>query len=256
MKDSVKKVLGEFFGSAFISFWGLGFIVPFAVTGGVSNMFEFALWFGLGFAITVIAFAPSGGAHVNPGVTLAWAIFGGFEKKLILPYIVAQILGWGLGIVPVYAIYWNQMEQWAASTGGNPATLFFCHSPADHILAGAGLEIAMTALLIFAIFLLLDERVPNRPNKMFFPVAIGGVVSLLVAYGGSYSGTAINTARDLAPRLVGYVYGLLSGHDVSGIFTDGQWIMYIVAPIAGALIGGLVYHKIFAKLLPKEKVEV
>lgn len=256
MKTTTKKVLSEFIGSAFISFWGLGFIVPFAVTGGVTNMFEFALWFGLGFAITVIAFAPIGGAQLNPGVTLAWAIFGGFDKKLVLPYMGAQLLGWAVGIVPCYAIYWNQMEQWAATTGGNPATLFYCSTPADHLLAGAGLEIAMTSLLVFAIFLLLDERIPNRPTKALFPFAIGGVISLLVAFGGSYSGTAINPFRDLGPRIVCLIYGLISGHDVSMIFGDGQWVMYIVAPMIGALLGGVFYHKVFGKMLISDTVKV
>lgn len=252
MKNNWKGVLGEFVGSMFISFWGLGFIIPFAVTGDLNNMYEFAVWFGVAFAITVVAFAPISGVHVNPSVSLAWAAFGGFKWKLIPAYMVAQILGWGCGIIPIYMIYGNKLAQWAAETGGNPATLFFCSSPADHLLSGAGLEIAMTMMLTFAIFVLLDERIPNKPTPALFPIAIGAVISLLVAFGGGYSGACINPARDLGPRIVGYIYGLINGYDVSMIFGDWQWVMYIIAPCIGAILGGVLHFGVVVKLLPKK----
>jgi glycerol uptake facilitator protein len=255
MNNNWKSIIGEFLGSAFISFWGLGFIIPFAVTGYLNSMYEFAVWFGVAFAITVVAFAPISGAHVNPGVTLAWATFGGFSWKLVPSYIIAQLMGWGVGIVPIYIIYGERLRIWALETTGNPATLFYCISPTEHILSGAALEVAMTMMLTLSIFLLLDNRIPNRPTASLFPIAIGAVISLLVAFGGGYTGTCINTARDLAPRIVGYIYGRFNGYDVSTIFGDGQWIMYILAPCIGALLGGAIYFHLLVKLLPK-KVEV
>lgn len=248
-----KPIIGEFVGSAFISFWGLGFVIPFAVLGYVSNMYEFAVWFGIAFALTVIAFAPISGVHVNPGVTLAWALFGGFDKKLILPYWIAQILGWGVGVAPLYIIFDNVLEEWALETGGNPATLFYCSSPANHLIAGAGLEIFLTAMLTFGIFMLLEKRLPGSPSEKAFPWAIGIVISLTIALGGGFSGTCINTARDLGPRVAGYIYGLIKGYDVSSIFTDWQWLMYIVAPCIGAVVGGVFHYGVIVKLLPEKE---
>lgn len=255
MKNNTKAILGEFLGSAFISFWGLGFVIPFAVTGDLSNMYEFAVWFGVAFAITVVAFAPISGVHVNPGVTLAWASFGGFSWKLVPAYILAQIAGWGAGVIPLYAIYGSRLAEWAAETGGNPAELFFCSSPKGQLLSGAGLEIFMTMMLTFAIFVLLDERIPNRPSPALFPIAIGAIISLDIAFGGGYSGACINPARDLGPRIVGYLYGSLHGCDVSSIFGDGQWLMYIIAPCIGALLGGVLHFGVIVKLLPDKKDE-
>lgn len=253
LSENMKKILGEFFGSAFISFWGLGFVIPFAVLGYVSNMYEFSVWFGIAFAITVIAFAPISGVHVNPGVTLAWAIFGGFDKKLILPYWVAQILGWAVGVAPLYLIFDNVLTEWAATTGGNPATLFYCSSPAEHLLAGAGLEIFLTAMLTFGIFVLLEKRLPNIPSPAGFPWAIGIVIALTIALGGGFTGTCINTARDFGPRLAGLVYGLIKGYDVSSIFAGWQWLMYIIAPLIGAVLGGVFHFGVIVKLLPKKE---
>lgn len=252
-RENKKAIFGELLGSAFISFWGLGFIIPFAVTGDLTNMYEFAIWFGVAFAITVVAFFPISGVHVNPGVSLSWACFGGFDWHLFPMYAVAQIAGWGFGIVPLYMIYGKRMAEWAQATGGNPATLFYCSSPTGHLLSGAGLEIAMTALLTFAIFLLLDERFPNKPSPQFFPIAIGIVISLDVAFGGGYSGACINPARDLGPRIVGYIYGSIKGYDVSAIFGDGQWLMYIIAPLIGAVLGGVFHRYVVAKLLPEKE---
>lgn len=247
---SFKKVMGEFVGSAFISFWGLGFVIPFVILGYLNSMFEFAAWFGIAFAITVIAFAPVSGVHVNPGVTLAWALFGGFDKKLILPYWVAQILGWCVGVVPFFFMFDKVFANWASTTGGNPATLFYCSTPAESIWAGAALEVFLTAMLTFAIFVLLDDRIPNKPSSAGFPWAIGIVISLLIALGGGFTGTCINPARDLGPRIAGFVYGIIKGYDVSGIFAGGQWIMYILAPIIGAVLGGVFHFFVVVKLLP------
>lgn len=253
IKKNWKAIAGEFVGSSFISFWGLGFVVPFAILGYVNNMYEFSVWFGLAFAITVIVFAPISGVHVNPSVTLAWALFGGFNKKLIIPYWIAQIFGWCVGVAPFYFIFGNVFDEWSMSTGGNPATLFYCNIAGDHIWAGAAVEVFLTFMLTFAIFVMLDKRIPGKPTAAGFPWAIGIVIGLLIALGGGFTGTCINPARDLGPRICGFIYGLIKGYDVSPIFGNGQWIMYIIAPMIGGILGGLFHYKVIVKLLPDEE---
>lgn len=254
LSENMKKIIGEFVGSAFISFWGLGLVIPFAILGYVSNMYEFAAWFGIAFAITVIVFLPISGVHVNPGVTLAWAIFGGFDKKLVLPYWVAQILGWAVGVVPLYVIFDGAVTNWVATTGSNPVSLFYCSvAESGNIWQGGLLEVFLTAMLTSGIFVLLDERIPNRPSEKGFPWAIGIVIAITIAVGGGFTGTCINPARDFGPRLAGLIYGLIKGYAVSEIFGNWQWLMYIIAPMIGAVLGGVFHYGVVIKLLPEKE---
>ena len=255
MKENKKKILGEFLGSAFISFWGLGLAVPFKVLGYVNSTFEVAIWFGIACAFAGILFSPISGGHCNSSVTLAMAIFGGFDKKLVLPYWIAQLLGWGTGILPIYIIFDNVLDEWAGTTTNNPVSLFYCATPADDLLAGAGLEIFLTAMLILCVFVFMDERITGRPSAAAYPWVIGIVISLNIAFGGGFTGTCINTTRDLGPRITGLLYGMVKGYDVSGIFAEGQWIMYMFAPAIGAVLGGFFYYVVIAKLLPEQNAE-
>ena len=133
-KENTKKYIGEFLASAFISFWGLGIAVPYAVFGYVSNLFEYALWFGLACALSGIIFAPISGGHANAGITLSQAVFGGFDKKQVLPYWISQTLGWGFGILPVFIIFNNVLDRWVAETGQMPFELFYCSTAKSGIL--------------------------------------------------------------------------------------------------------------------------
>lgn len=254
-RKNIKKYIGEFLASAFISFWGLGIAVPYAVFGYVSNLFEYALWFGLACALSGIIFAPISGGHANAGITLSQALFGGFDKKQVLLYWISQTLGWGFGILPVFIIFNNVLDRWVAKTGQMPFELFYCSTAREDVLAAACVEVIMTALLNFSVFFFHDERIPNRPSKAVCPWVIGIVISLAIAFGGGFTGTCMNPSRDLGPRIMGLVYGLMKGYDVSGIFAGGQWLMYILAPLLGAVLGGVFHFGVIIKLLP-EKQEV
>ena len=81
------------------------------------------------------------------------------------------------------------------------------------------------------------------------PWAMGAVISLLIAVGGGFTGICINPARDLGPGICGFIYGLIQGYDVSGVFGSGQRAMYIIAPIIGGIVGGLFRYKVVVNLL-------
>ena len=249
MSKNLKTYLGEFFAAFFICAFGLGFIADL-VLGHCASLFELSIWFAIVFAMGEVIFGGISGCHVTPGVTICCALFLGFDKKKVLPYIIAQILGWGLGIIPIYLVFGTALTDQCAALGINPANLFYCSTTSVPLYLGGVVEFFISAFMMIGIFAVVDPRLPAHPSAAAKPFAIGAVIAVCVNLGGGISGGCINAARDLGPRLVSLVYGLIMGYDVSGIFAGGQWLMYIIAPTCGALFGGFVFYKVFLKLLP------
>lgn len=251
MSTNNKMLISEFVASFLLGFFGLGMIVQYVVLGGISSMIEFGILLGLAVAIIVIVFNPISGAQFNPGVTLTLALLKGFDKKLVLPFCVAQVSGWCFGTVAVGYVYRNVMADWAAKTGGNPALMFYCNTPSQNLLAGGLVEFTTSALLLMVVFACIDPRIPNRPSAEIFPFAMGAFILFIVCFSGAFTGTCLNLARDLGARLAGVILGVTLGYDITPIFSGGQWIMYIIAPTLGAVFGGYFYEKVIAPLLPK-----
>ncbi len=249
MSDNFKCYLSEFLATAFICMFGLGFIAPM-VLGGVSSLFELAIWFAIVFALAELIFSPISGCHATPGVTIACAIFLGFDKKKVPGYILAQILGWGLGIIPIYLVFGSALTDQCASLGINPANLFYGNVHIGTVWTGAAVEFFLSALMMIGIFAAIDPRLPGHPSPAAKPFLIGAIIAVCVNLGGCVTGGCINTARDLGPRIVSYFYALIMGYDTSAIFSGGYWLMYILAPTLGAVFGGFAFYKIFLRLLP------
>ena len=116
-----------------------------------------------------------------------------------------------------------------------------------YVLPGLIDQIVGTALLMLMILAITDER-NSPPGSNLAPLMIGlVVVAIGMAFGGMH-GYAINPARDFGPRL----FTVLAGFKNNGL-TDGSgvWWVPIVGPIAGALLGAVVWDQGVRKYLPK-----
>ena len=257
MNDTQKKmVIGEFLASFTASLFGLGLVLPMSMLGVITTLTEFSIWFGIVYALVIVAFGPISGAHCNTGITLACTLFAGFDKKLVAPYLIAQILGWGLGIVPVILIwgYVVSLDPVGAIAAGavDPNAILGCTVtvPGNEIQTFF-IEFLGTALLTWAVFLLLDPRFPGRVPDQFFAVAIGAVIACCIVFTAGFSGGCLNFARDFGTRLVHFVFGLINGRDVAYLFTNFQWVIFLVAPTLGSIFAGWFQFNVVAKLLPE-----
>ena len=187
------------------------------------------LGWGLAVMCGVFIAGPYSGAHLNPAVTLGFAIAGQFDWCAVLPYIVAQMLGGFTGAVLVYMFYkdhFDATEDKATKLG------VFCTAPA---IMNKGrnffCEAVATWLLVFVILALGTKE--NLPEVGMGELGAFPVTMLIVAIGmslGATTGYAINPARDLGPRLA---HAVLPIKDKGSNGWDYSWV-----PVAGPIVGG------------------
>jgi glycerol uptake facilitator protein len=215
--------------------------------------------FGWAMAVMVAVYVAGGvsGAHINPAVTLALAVKRGFSWAKVIPYWIAQIVGAFLGALGVYLVYMNGLQAagmpnvWCTGPGSVFGQAFWGGAGAaatgTYSLINAFIaEIFGTAVLLWGVLAVGDKRNLGVGANLG-PLLVGLVVLGVGLTLGGPSGYAINPARDFGPRLFGAIVG------TKGLFDGAYWI---VAPILGPLIGGvigvLLYDWLITPFLPKE----
>jgi glycerol uptake facilitator protein len=240
------ELVGEIFGSFILILLGDGVVANVGLAPRLASpAYNWnTIVIGWAFAVIVAVFVSAGvsGAHINPAVTLALAVKRGFSWGKALPYMIAQIVGCFLGAAAVYMIYRDGLvaagmpNVWSTGPGAVFSTAFWggagVGSPAgSYSLVTAFItEVIGTAVLMWGVLASGDNKNMGLINNMG-PFLVGGTVLAIGISLGGPSGYAINPARDFGPRLFGVLVG------TQGLF-DG--IYWLVAPIIGPLIGGVI----------------
>ncbi len=178
---------------------------------------------------TAIAFG-SADAHINPAVTLAFAITSGDFSK-IATYIPAQLIGAFIGGVIVWLQY---LPHWAETESQGFKLAVFCTAPAIRN-AGTNVvsEIIGTIVLVMGVAAIFQVDTPVIGAGMsagLGPFLVGGLVWGIGLSLGGPTGYAINPARDLGPRIA---HAVLPIAGKGGSDWGYSWI-----PVVGPLIGG------------------
>ncbi|MEV5935652.1 MIP/aquaporin family protein [Streptomyces sp. NPDC093250] len=249
------EMLAEFLGTFVLLLLGAGSVAVAVVglPGSGRQAVEFgpANWliisWGWGLAVVFGVYVAGGisGAHINPAVTLAFAVRGDFPWRKVLPYWLAQVVGAFTGAALVYACYRWAINA-AETTAGVPreeslATYsIFATFPAEYFgdsWWGPLLDqIVGTGILLLLVCALIDLR-NVAPLSNLHPFLIGLVVVAIGLTFGTNAGYAINPARDFGPRLFTFFegWGSIALPGTFGWFSSYWWI-----PIVGPLIGGVV----------------
>lgn len=243
MEGILTKCLFEFVGTAILVLFGDGVVASTVLKkskGENGGWIVITMAWGLAVMLGVFIAGPYSGAHLNPAVTLGLAAAGTFSWALVLPYIVAQMLGGFFGAVLVYLYYKDHYD-----ITDDPAAKLstFCTIPAIRNY-GRNLfsEIVGTFVLVFVILALSMQN--NLPEVGMGSLGAFPVAMLIVALGMSLGGTtgyAINPARDLAPRLA---------HALLPIKGKGSsdWA-YSWVPVLGPIIGGFLAAVLYCLIL-------
>ena len=229
--------IGELIGTAILIIIGNGVVanVVLSKTKG-QNSGWIVITFGWAMAVFMGVYASNnlgGGGHLNPAITVALALFKGFESEMILPYVGGQMLGAFIGSVIVWLSY---KQHFAATDDKDLKLAVFCTAPAIRSAPHNFMTEAIgTGMLTFAA-LAMSPSAASLGTLDALPVALV-VLGIGLGLGGP-TGYAINPARDLAPRLAHFVLPL-------GGKRDSDW-SYSWIPIAGPIVGALLAAWIFS----------
>lgn len=224
----MKKLAAEFIGTFWLVLGGCGSAVlacnyPDAGIGFLGV----ALAFGLTVVTMAYAIGHISGAHLNPAVSVGCWIAGRMESKDLIGYIIAQVLG---GIVAAGILYVIATGN-GSSIGGFASNGYGDHSPGKYSMVAALVcEVVMTFIFLLVILGSTDSRAP----KGFAGLAIGLCLTLIHLISIPVTNTSVNPARSTSQAIF-----------VGGEALGQLWLFW-VAPIAGAILAGIVYKAFFA----------
>src|SRR5579885_55015 len=223
-----RRMTAEFIGTFWLVLGGCGTAVlaaGFPHTG--VGFLGVALAFGLTLLTMAYAIGHISGCHINPAVTAGLCAGGRFPAGEVIPYIVVQVLG---GIVAAAVLFVIASGAEGFSLGaGFAANGYGAHSPGGYpLLSCVVCEVVMTLIFLFVIMGATDKRVPAG----FAPITIGLVLTLIHLISIPVTNTSVNPARSTGPAL--FVGG----------WAVGQLWLFWLAPILGAVLGGILYRAI------------
>jgi MIP family channel proteins len=204
-------VAAEIIGTFMLVFAGAGAIMVDAKTHALGHV-GVAISFGLVIMAGIYAVGHISGAHFNPAVTLAFVLTRHFPPARALAYWAAQLTGALTAAAILRGSLGNVADVGATLPSGSQAQSFLW-------------ELVLTAFLMFVIMAVATD---TRAAGEAAAIAIGGTIGLEAMFGGPISGASMNPARSIGPALV-------AGN------LDALWL-YIVAPLVGAVVGGLAYQ--------------
>ena len=239
----VGELVAEFLGTFVLLTLGDGVVAMEVLLhkGGYVNI---TLGWGLAVTMGIFVAGRVSGAHLNPAVTVALAVFRDFPWSKVLPYCLVQVAGAFAGAALVCCNYWPAFRE--VDPGLTHTAGIFTTFPAfPDAFWGYGLldQVVGTALLVGLIFAISDPR-----NQLLAPglqpIVVGlVVVAIGISWGGMH-GYAINPARDFGPRL----FTLVAGFENTGFGTPALWVP-IIGPLLGGLIGAAIYDRLVRPFL-------
>ena len=227
----MKKLFAEFFGTFWLVFGGCGSAI---FAAGIPELGIGFVGVALAFGLTVLTMAYAvghvSGAHFNPAVSIGLWAGGKFEAKDLLGYIIAGVVGAVAAAGVLYLIVSGKSG--FEGVGGFAANGYGELSPDGYSMVSA--LIAEFVLTAFFLLIILGSTYPKAP-KGFAGIAIGLALVLIHLISIPITNTSVNPARSLSQALF-----------ADGAYLSQVWLFW-VAPIAGAIAGGIIHRTLFSK---------
>jgi glycerol uptake facilitator protein len=265
-------LIAEVIGTFLLVFFGCGAVHTAVLTGELTGLWQVGAVWGVAIMVAIYTVGAISGAHINPAITIALAVWGLFPRTRVAPYIAAQLIGAFAAAAVLFTIYHGYLadkEQAKGVTRGKPGSEItaMCYGeyfPNPGAMAGGDnrysaiehdalnrrisewgaclAEVIGTAILGFVVVAVTEGRNPIGP-RFLAPVFIGLTVTALICVIAPLTQACFNPARDFGPRLFASIAGwgtiAIPGPRGTGFLT-----VYILSPIVGATFGVGVYQRV------------
>jgi glycerol uptake facilitator protein len=257
----------EFAGTFLLVFFGVGAVNAAVVTGAQQGLWQVAVVWAVGVSLGIYAAASLSGAHLNPAITVATAVYEGFSWWRVVPYALAQTAAAASASLVLYGVFSDAIVEFERRRGllrGGPgselsAMVFGEYFPNPAIFGTAEdawrvvtpltaflAELVGTAVLAFLIGAVTRARNPVRPSAGMAPLLVGLGVAAVISVIAPLTQAGLNPARDFGPRLVSYFLGW---GEIAIPGPRGGWLtVYVLAPVCGAVLGWGAYRALAARL--------
>jgi glycerol uptake facilitator protein len=280
MRESTLRArcFAEALGTYLLVFFGCGSVHAAVLAGAQSGIWQVAIVWGVAIMVVIYTVGAISGAHINPAVSVALALWGRFPWRLVPAYVVSQVAGAFVAAAVLFLFFGAFLEEKERAKGvvrGGPGSEItaMCYGEyfpnpgplagtdkgydaAEHALLNRRIneplacvvEVVGTLILALAIFALSDERNAAAPASKLAPVFIGLTVAILISVLAPLTQACLNPARDFGPRL----FAALAGWGKVALPGRGTGFLtvYILSPIVGACLGGGLYTRLIAPALP------
>ena len=277
-----RKSLAEFIGTLMLVFFGVGSVHTATLCGAQVGLWQIAVVWGLVIAFAIFITGTVSGGHLNPAMTLAFAVRRGLPWREVVPYWIGQFAGAFCAAALLFALFGPMLKTYEDSKGvvrGEPGSVVTArcygeyYSSPDSIpnketpwtesawqeqakLVPHGIafcaEMFGTAILALVVFALIDHRNHARPAAHMVPLFIGLTISMLISVLAPLTQAGFNPARDFGPRLFAYLAGW-GGTAIPGPNGIGFLTVYVIAPFCGSVLGGTLYDWAIRPALPPEE---
>src|SRR5512137_1223027 len=204
------------------------FNVGIGQLGGLADWFAIGMSFAIILAVVIYSLGRVSGAHLNPAVTIALWITRRFAAGDTVGYIIAQCIGAAIGSL----LFFLTVGMDAVTIGGLGATTPFPGIGYGQAILVEG--IATFVLMLAIMGVAVDERAPPGFAGLIIGLTVGGMITAT----GNIAGASLNPARTFGPYLMDW---LLGGSNLWAFFP-----IYIIGPVAGAVLAAVFYDKITA----------
>ncbi|MEI8216583.1 MAG: MIP/aquaporin family protein [Eubacteriales bacterium] len=262
-----REFLGEFLGTFLMVTFGCGSVAVAILFDAHQGLFQIAAIWGIGVSLAIYATRHLSRAHLNPAVTLAMVVSKRMISRKMPVYLAAQFMGAFTSGVVLYLLFGSSITSFENASGivrGTAESIqtarifgeFYINNgdPGSSFMLAASAEAFGTFLLVLMIFSLTEGCNLGRPDDNLAPIFIGLTVTSVICLLAPLTQAGLNPARDFGPRMVAWIFGW--GQAAFPDHSGGFFFVYMLAPVIGGQIAGLLFTRVLEPLMKTRNVDL